>query len=125
MNFDVYVTGSDSKLLSSDVLTEFRGRGDEIHISPLSFAEFFNARGGNKDEAWQEYTYYGGLPHILSEPDEISKIQYLSRLNAEIYLRDIQERYDVQRQQGMEELMKVISSSIGSLTNPQRISDTF
>ena len=125
MNFDVYVTGSNSKLLSSDVLTEFRGRGDEIHIVPLSFVEFFSARGGSEDEAWQEYTYYGGLPHILSEPDEASKVQYLSRLNSEIYLRDRQERYDIQRQQGMEELMKVISSSIGALTNPQRISDTF
>jgi len=124
-NVDVYVTGSNSKFLSSDIMTEFRGRGDEIHIAPLSFSEFYPASGKDKQDAWQEYLYYGGLPHILEEPDEKSKSAYLERLNKEIYLRDIVERYGIRDEAGMEELMKLISSAIGSLTNAQRVSDTF
>lgn len=85
----VYVTGSNSKFLSSDIMTEFRGRGDEIHISPLSFSEFYPASGKDKADAWNEYLYYGGLPHILSEADNASKSAYLERLNKEIYLRDL------------------------------------
>ncbi|SFB38845.1 hypothetical protein SAMN05216249_1319 [Acetitomaculum ruminis DSM 5522] len=124
-NVDVYVTGSNSKFLSSDILTEFRGRGDEIHISPLSFSEYFFAAGKDKYDAWQEYLFYGGLPHILAEPDNESKEAYLERLNSEIYIRDIVERYDIRDAIGMETLMKVIASAIGSLTNAQKISDTF
>ena len=124
-NVDVYITGSNSKFLSSDIMTEFRGRGDEIHVSPLSFSEFYLASGKDKMDAWSEYLYYGGLPHILSEPDSESKSNYLKRLNKEIYLKDLCERYDIKDEMGMEELMKVISSAIGSLSNPQKISDTF
>jgi predicted AAA+ superfamily ATPase len=124
-NVDVYVTGSNSKLLATDVLTEFRGRGDQIRILPLSFSEYFPAAGKSKDDAWRNYLFYGGMPHILSLNNEEEKTQYLNSLNREIYLRDIQERYDVKNLTGMEELMKVIASSVGSLTNPQKISDTF
>ena len=124
-NVDVYVTGSNSKLLATDVLTEFRGRGDEVHILPLSFSEYYSAVNQSKEDAWREYLLYGGMPHILLLHDDEQKIQYLNSLNKEIYLRDIQERYDVKNLTGMEELMKVIASSVGSLTNPQRISDTF
>ncbi|SCY42549.1 hypothetical protein SAMN02910370_02513 [Lachnospiraceae bacterium XPB1003] len=124
-NVDVYVTGSNSKFLSSDILTEFRGRGDEIHIAPLSFSEYFPASGKEQSEAWQEYLFYGGLPHILAEPDNESKEAYLERLTSEIYVRDIVERYEIREAAGMETLMKVIASAIGSLTNAQKISDTF
>ena len=124
-NVDVYVTGSNSKFLSSDIMTEFRGRSDEIHIAPLSFSEFYPVSGKDKQDAWQEYLYYGGLPHILEEPDEESKSSYLERLNREIYLRDIVERYGIRDEVGMEELMKLLASAIGSLTNAQKVSDTF
>lgn len=124
-NVDVYVTGSNSKLLSSDIMTEFRGRGDEIHIAPLSFSEYYPAHKGSKSEAWRDYTYYGGLPHILSESDDAAKIRYLNRMNTEIYLKDISERYNVTNVPAMEALMRTIASSIGSLSNPQKISDTF
>ena len=124
-NVDVYVTGSNSKFLSSDILTEFRGRGDEIHIAPLSFSEYYPASGKDKYDAWQEYLFYGGLPHILAEPDNTSKEAYLERLNYEIYIRDIVERYEIRDTAGMETLMKVIASGVGSLTNAQKISDTF
>lgn len=124
-NADVYVTGSNSKLLATDVLTEFRGRGDEVHVLPLSFSEYFPAVHQSKEEAWQDYLLYGGMPQLLSLRNDEQKAQYLTSLNKEIYLRDIQERYEVANLAGMEELMKVIASSVGSLTNPQRISDTF
>lgn len=124
-NVDIYVTGSNSKFLSSDIMTEFRGRGDEIHVSPLAFSEFYPASGKDKADAWQEYLYYGGLPHILSEPDDEAKTRYLERLNKEIYLRDLGERYDLRDENGMESLMKVIASTVGSLSNAQKISDTF
>ena len=124
-NVDVYVTGSNSKFLSSDIMTEFRGRGDEIHIAPLSFSEFYPASGKKRYDAWQDYLYYGGLPHILEEPNEESKSTYLERLNREIYLRDIVERYGIRDEAGMEELMKLLASAIGSLTNAQKVSDKF
>lgn len=124
-NVDVYITGSNSKFLSSDILTEFRGRGDEIHIAPLSFSEYFPASGKDKYDAWQEYLFYGGLPHILAEPDNEAKENYLERLNTEIYIRDIVDRYEIRESAGMETLMKVIASVVGSLTNAQKISDTF
>lgn len=124
-NVDVYITGSNSKFLSTDIMTEFRGRGDEIHIAPLAFSEYYPASGKEKADAWNDYLYFGGLPQILSEPDHEAKSNYLDRLNKEIYLRDICERYDVRDENGMELLMKVIASAIGSLSNPQKISDTF
>lgn len=124
-NVDIYVTGSNSKFLSSDILTEFRGRGDEIHVTPLSYSEYYPASGKDKHEAWTDYLYYGGLPHILAEPDDESKSAYLSRLHREIYLKDIGERYNIRDESNMETLMKVIASAVGSLSNAQRISDTF
>jgi len=124
-NVDVYITGSNSKFLSSDIMTEFRGRGDEIHIAPLAFSEYYPATGKEKAEAWQEYLMYGGLPHILSENGPEAKSKYLDRLNKEIYLRDICERYNIDNGAGMEELMKILASAVGSLSNAQKISDTF
>ena len=124
-NVDVYVTGSNSKFLSTDIMTEFRGRGDEVHIAPLSFSEFVPAFDGDKMEAWRDYTYYGGMPRILMEKDDQAKTAYLDRLNKEIYVKDITERYDIRNGEGMEELMKVLASAIGSLTNAQKISNTF
>ena len=124
-NVDVYITGSNSKFLSSDVMTEFRGRGDEIHISPLSFSEFYPASGQEKSDAWRDYLYYGGLPHILAESGGEAKSRYLENLNKEIYLRDMCERYGIRDEESMLILMKVIASAIGSLSNPQKISDTF
>ena len=124
-NVDVYITGSNSKFLSSDVMTEFRGRGDEIHISPLSFSEFYPASGQEKSDAWRDYLYYGGLPHILAESGGEAKSRYLEKLNKEIYLRDMCERYGIRDEESMLILMKVIASAIGSLSNPQKILDTF
>ena len=124
-NVDVYVTGSNSKFLSTDIMTEFRGRGDEVHIAPLSFSEFVPAFDGDKMEAWRDYTYYGGMPRILMEKDDQAKTAYLDRLNKEIYVKDITERYNIRNGEGMEELMKVLASVIGSLTNAQKVSDTF
>ncbi len=123
-NVDVYVTGSNSKLLSTDVMTEFRGRGDRIHIAPLAFSEFFPAHGGSKDEAWNEYLMYGGMPFVLSLPEE-EKVNYLSALHNEIYIKDISERYGITNSSGIEDLQKVLASSVSSLTNPQKIADTF
>ena len=124
-NVDVYVTGSNSKFLSTDIMTEFRGRGDEVHIAPLSFSEFVPAFDGDKMEAWRDYAYYGGMPRILMEKDDQAKTAYLDRLNKEIYVKDITERYNIRNGEGMEELMKVLASAIGSLTNAQKVSDTF
>ena len=124
-NVDVYITGSNSKFLSSDIMTEFRGRGDDIHVNPLSFSEYYPVAVKDKAEAWNDYLYYGGLPHILAEPDGESKSNYLDRLNEEIYLRDICEHYGIRDESGIESLMKVLASSVGSLSNAQRISDTF
>ena len=124
-NVDVYITGSNSKFLSSDVMTEFRGRGDEIHIAPLAFSEYYPASGKEKADAWNDYLFFGGLPRILAEPDHEAKSSYLNRLNREIYLKDIYERYSVRDESGLEALMKVLASAVGSLSNPQKILDTF
>ena len=124
-NVDVYITGSNSKFLSTDIMTEFRGRGDKIHVAPLSFSEFYPASGKGKTDAWNEYAMYGGLPHILEEETYEDKISYLENLNKEIYLRDLVERYDIRNETGMETVMKILASSVGSLCNPQKISDTF
>ena len=124
-SIDVYVTGSNSKLLATDILTEFRGRGDQIHVAPLAFSEYCPAHGSSKYDAWNDYLLYGGMPYILSLSDVADKVEYLSRLHQEIYLRDISERYGISNSSGMEELQKIIASSVGSLTNPQKIADTF
>lgn len=124
-NVDVYIIGSNSKFLSTDVMTEFRGRGDEIHIAPLAFSEYFPATGKNKEEAWRDYLYYGGLPHILAESSSEDKCNYLNKLCKEIYLRDLCERYELRDQNGLELLMKVIASEVSSLTNAQKILNIF
>lgn len=124
-NVDVYVTGSNSKMLSSDIVTEFRGRGDEIRIHPLSFAEFYQAFDGDKHFAWREYFTYGGMPFVLSLKSHRDKMQYLTNLFDNIYLSDILERHKIQNKHIIDELLDVISSSVGSLTNPQRIANTF
>ena len=124
-NLDVYVTGSNSKFLSTDIITEFRGRGDEIRVLPLSFAEYISAYSGTVEEAWNEYIVYGGLPRILSYKTEEEKSKYLIDLFKETYLKDIIDRYTVQRIDILDALVNMISSSIGSLTNPKKIVDTF
>ncbi len=120
-NLDIYVTGSNSKMLSSDILTEFRGRSDEIRVHPLSFAEYYAAVGGDKADAFEEYAFYGGLPLILSRPDDIAKMNYLTSLFSEVYIRDIVERKKIQRVDVLEATLDMLCSSIGSLTNPNGI----
>lgn len=125
-NADVYVTGSNSRFLSKDVITEFRGRGEEIHITPLSFAEFSSAHLEMESyEALQEYLTYGGLPYVCTEPDEQKKISYLQGLFEKTYLTDIKERYHIRGVEVMDELLNVIASCIGGLTNPSKIENTF
>lgn len=124
-NADVYVTGSNSKMLSSDILTEFRGRGDEVHVYPLTFAEFYAAYDGDKRDAWQEYFTYGGMPYVSRLKDHRSKAQYLTDLFENIYIKDILERHSIQDKNILDDLLDVVSSSVGSLTNPTRIADTF
>lgn len=124
-NLDIYVTGSNSKFLSTDILTEFRGRGDEIRVFPLSFSEYSSAFTGSVQEAWKEYFTYGGLPQILTRKSDESKSQYLKTLMATTYLADVMERNGVEDEVMMEALLDVLASSIGSLTNPYRIANTF
>lgn len=124
-NADVYVTGSNSKMLSSDILTEFRGRGDEIRVHPLSFSEFFAACGGNKHDAWREYYTYGGMPYLCTLSDHKSKAAYLSGLFDNIYISDILERHSIRDRSVLDDILDVVSSSVGSLTNPGKIADTF
>ena len=122
---DVYVSGSNSKFLSKDVVTEFRGRGDEIHLFPLSFAEYYAAIGGDKYSAWKEYYTYGGLPQILQIENEEKKINYLVDLYELTYIKDIIERNHLRNVEGLRALVRVLASNIGSSTNPKRIGDTF
>lgn len=124
-NVDVYVTGSNAKFLSKDVITEFRGRGDEVHINPLSFSEFMSVYQGNKYDGWNEYILYGGLPPVVMLKDDDSKIDFLKHLFSETYLNDIINRYNIRNKAELEELLNILSSSIGSLTNPQKLADTF
>lgn len=124
-NVDLYVTGSNSKMLSKDVLTEFRGRGDEIHVHPLSFSEFMSVYSGNKFDGWLEYCTYGGLPAILAQNSESKKIAYLKNLFTETYIKDIIERNNVRNTEELEEVLNVLASAIGSLTNPTRLENTF
>lgn len=123
-NLDVYVTGSNSKMLSTDILTEFRGRSDEIRVHPLSFSEYYQAAGGDKNEAFDEYAFYGGMPLILSRPDDASKMKYLKSLFSEVYIKDIVERKKIEKQDMLEKIVDLLSSSIGSLTNPTKIANT-
>lgn len=123
-NLDVYVTGSNSKMLSSDILTEFRGRSDEIRVHPLSFSEYYSAVGGDKNEAFDDYAFYGGMPLILSRPNEAAKMNYLKSLFKEVYIKDIVERKKIERQDVLEQILDLLCSSIGSLTNPAKIADT-
>lgn len=125
-NADIYVTGSNSRFLSKDVITEFRGRGEEIHITPLSFAEFCSAHPKMESyKALQEYLTYGGLPYVCTEPDEQKKISYLQGLFEKTYLTDIKERYHIRGEEAMDDLLNVIASCIGGLTNPSKIENTF
>ena len=124
-NLDVYVTGSNSKLLSSDILTEFRGRGDEIRVYPLSFREFCTAFDGTAEDAWEEYIVYGGMPAVALMDDDRQKAGYLSRLFRETYLRDLIERNKIRRQDDFAELVRVLASAVGSLTNPLKLQRTF
>lgn len=124
-NYDVYVTGSNSKMLSVDVLTEFRGRGDQIHLYPLSFNEYFNIRDIPFDDAYFEYQYFGGMPYLLQISDNNRKEQYLKDLFKETYLKDITERNGIKNIDSFEKLMSILASSIGSYTNPSNIEKAF
>lgn len=124
-NLDVYVTGSNSHLLSSDVITIFRGRGDEIHVFPLSFGEFITAYKGNVMDAWNDYVLYGGMPLTLSFDTPEDKTNYLKSLFDKIYVADILERYKVRNKGELDEILNILSSSVGSLTNPFKLSNTF
>ena len=125
-NIDVYVTGSNSKMLSSDILTEFRGRGDEIRVNPLSFEEFFHAYEGDKRDAWQEYYTYGGLPLVIKKKGHEEKAKYLESLFGKIYIGDIIERNKILHDKSvLDDLLNIISSSVGSLTNAGKIAKTF
>ncbi len=123
-NVDTYVTGSNSKFLSSDILTQFRGRGDEVRVYPLSFSEFYSARGGDKNEAWDEYHLYGGMPALFERKTDEQKTEYLKALMSKVYLSDIVERNRVQYPDEMDSMVDFLCSAIGSLTNPKKISDT-
>ena len=125
-NLDIYVTGSNSKMLSSDILTEFRGRGDEIRVSPLSYSEFYNACGDDKNGAWQEYVTYGGMPFIMSRRGHEEKARYLTSLFDTIYISDIMERNSLVKEKStLDDILNIISSSVGSLTNSNKIANTF
>lgn len=123
-NVDVYVTGSNSKLLSKDVMTEFRGRGDEVRIYPLSFEEYYDFVGGDKADVFEEYARYGGLPLILSKKTSKEKVKYLSDLFKEVYFKDIEERYNIAMPEVMQLLADDLCSSVGSLTNSSKIANT-
>ena len=124
-NADVYVTGSNSKFLSSDIVTEFRGRGDEVKVYPLSFREFSEAYSGTENEAWKEYLIYGGMPYILTRKTDEEKSSYLNNLFETTYLKDIIERNNVGRVDVLNSLINILSSSVGSLTNPSKLANTF
>ena len=122
---DIYVSGSNSKFLSSDIVTEFRGRGEEIHVYPLSFKEYFEVVGGDRNQAWKNYYTFGGLPQILQFETDEKKIDYLLNLYELTYFRDIIERNHLRNPDGMKQVIQVLASGIGAPTNPKRISNTF
>lgn len=123
-NLDIYVTGSNSQMLSSDILTEFRGRSDEIRVHPLSFAEYYSAVGGDKQEAFDEYAFFGGMPLVLSRPTDAAKMAYLKALFTETYLKDIVERKKIKRPDVLDSILDLLCSSVGSLTNPTNVANT-
>ncbi len=123
-NVDIYVTGSNSKMLTKDVLTAFRGRSDEVRIYPLSFKEYYSFLGGDKIERYEEYALYGGMPLVLAQKSDLSKMNYLKTLFTEVYFKDIIERYDIELTDVLEELTDDLCSSIGSLVNASKISNT-
>lgn len=123
-NVDIYVTGSNSKLLSKDVLTVFRGRGDEIEVHPLSFREFYSYVGGDRSDSYEQYALYGGMPLAVKKKNEKEKILYLKTLFKEVYFKDIEERYDIELPDVLEELTDDLCSSVGSLTNSTKIANT-
>ncbi len=124
-NLDVYVTGSNSKFLSKDIITEFAGRGDEIHVLPLSFSEFFSVYNGNKDEAFDDYMVYGGLPAVALMSTDEQKAKYLQTQISNLYLRDIVSRYNLTSDSNLDELIDILASGISTLTNPTKLSNTF
>lgn len=124
-NADVYVTGSNSKFLSKDVITEFRGRGDEIRVYPLCFREFMSVHSGSREQALEEYMTYGGLPKLVTISNETKKKEYLHNLFEKVYLTDIKERYNIKNDSDLNELINVVASSIGGLINPSKIWNTF
>ena len=124
-NIDVYVTGSNSKFLSSDIVTEFRGRGDEVRIYPLSFAEFYSVYDGDYDDAWDDYMTYGGLPQLVEFQTERQKAEYLKNIFTNVYLKDVIERNKIQNVDEIGILVDVLASSIGAPTNPSKIANTF
>ncbi|MBP3621245.1 MAG: ATP-binding protein [Lachnospiraceae bacterium] len=124
-NIDVYVTGSNSKFLSSDIVTEFRGRGDEIRIYPLSFAEFYAVYGGDYEDAWDEYMTYGGLPQVVQFSVERQKVEYLKNIFSNVYIKDVVDRNRIQNVDEIGTLVDILASAIGSPTNPTKISNTF
>ena len=124
-NVDVYVTGSNSKLLSQDVMTQFRGRGDVVHVMPLSFSEFMQAYPGDRYEGWAEYITYGGMPLIMSKKSDGQKARYLEDLFREVYLVDLVERHDIEKTAELDDLVNILASAVGSLTNPPKIEATF
>ena len=124
-NVDVYVTGSNARFLSKDIITEFRGRGDELHIQPLSFAEFMSVYDGNNYDGWNEYVLYGGLPPVVLLRTAEQKIELLKSLFQETYINDIISRHSVKHRDEFEELINILASAIGSLTNPKKLTDTF
>jgi len=124
-NADVYVTGSNSRFLSKDIITEFRGRGDEVHIYPISFMEFMSVYQGDKYEGWSSYVQFGGLPLTVTMSTDEQKTEYLTRLFEETYIKDIIERHHIEKKQELNDLINVLASGIGSLTNPSKIESTF
>lgn len=124
-NADVYVTGSNAKFLSKDIITEFRGRGYQIHVSPLSFAEFMSVYEGDREEGWNEYLLYGGLPPVVLLKTEEEKVKLLDSLLAETYIIDVVNRNKIKNDSELNDLFKILASGIGGLTNPQRLSNTF
>lgn len=123
-NVDIYVTGSNSKMLTKDVLTAFRGRGDEVRVYPISFKEYYAFVGGDKSDAYEEYALYGGMPLVLSKRTDAEKMSYLQGLFTEVYFKDIVERYEIELPDVLEELTDDLCSSIGSLTNASKITNT-
>ena len=124
-NIDIYITGSNSKFLSTDIITEFRGRGTEIRIYPLSFKEFMSVYTGDKLDGWREYYIYGGLPFVVKSEKKEDKIKYLQELSQNVYINDVIDRNNIRNDEELQKLTQIVSSSIGSLTNPNKLLNTF